>query len=283
MTFPDTERRPVTETRHGETFEDPYRWLEGDDDEVAAWVEAQNDHAESALDTPVRTALRDRFESLARVTDHGTVRPAGDRYLQQVRAPDEEQSVVYVRETPDGEGRVVADPNDWSERGTVSLDWLVPSPDGDLLAYGVAEGGDEQYDVHVVTLPAGDPVERLVGVGRTGEGGLAWTDGGFHYVRTGSASEGGQLDREIRFHPLSHGEAAGGAADANPAGRSPDAGSLDAPDRSPDDDPLLTDEFDEQTWPQLTADGDDLVVTSDHGWERSDVYYRHDGGLVPVV
>jgi prolyl oligopeptidase len=269
MTFPDTERRPVTETRHGETFEDPYRWLEGDDDEVASWVEAQNDHAEPVLDTPVRTALRDRFESLARVTDHGTVRPAGDRYLQQVRAPDEEQSVVYVRETPDGEGRVVANPNDWSERGTVSLDWLVPSPDGDLLAYGVAEGGDEQYDVHVVTLPESDPVETLVGVGRTGEGGLAWTDGGFYYVRTGQASEGGQLDREIRFHALD-----------DPA---PASATSDPPERSPDDDPLLTDEFDERTWPQLTADGDDLVVTYDHGWERSDVYYRHEGDLVPVV
>jgi prolyl oligopeptidase len=274
MTPPDTERRPVTETRHGEELTDPYRWLEGDDEAVASWTADQSTYAESVLDTPVRSALRQRFEDLARVTDYGTVRPAGDHYLQRVEAPEEDHPVVSVRETPAGEGRLVVDPNELSADGTVSVDWIEPSPDGRLLAYGVAEGGDEQYDIEIATLPEGRPVETIVGTGRSGDGSLAWTDDGFYYGRTGSVGDGGQLDREVRFHAVDPGagdDVTGGASER------------DTPRLSPDDDRLVTDDFDERTMPGLVADGDDLVIEYSRGWERSDVYYLNEGDLVPVV
>jgi prolyl oligopeptidase len=266
MTPPDTERRPVTETHHGEELTDPYRWLEGDDEAVDSWLDEQATYAESVLDTSARDALRERFADLARVTDYQSVRPAGDHYLQRVEAPDEDQPVVYVRETPDGDGRVVVDPNDLSDDGTVSVDWLAPSPDGDFVAYGVAEGGDEQYDIEVVTLPEGRPVATIVDTGRSGDGSLAWTDDGFYYGRTGTVGDGGQLDREIRFH----------AVDSASVGSEPR-------EVTPADDRLVVDDFDERTMPGLVSDGDDLVVEYSHGWDRSDVYYLHDGDLVPVV
>ena len=263
MTPPDTERRPVTETRHGETRTDPYRWLEADDEDVASWVAEQSAYAESVLDTPTRDALRERFADLARVTDYQSVRPAGDRYLQRIEAPDDDHAVVYVRETPEAAGRVVVDPNELSDDGTVSVDWLAPSPDGELLAYGVAEGGDEQYDIEVVTLPEGRPVGTIVGTGRSGDDSLAWTDEGFYYGRTGSVGDGGQLDREVRFHAVDPSSAEG--------------------EVTPDDDRLVIEDFDERTMPRLVSDGDDLVVEYSHGWDRSDVYYLHDGDLRPVV
>jgi prolyl oligopeptidase len=266
MTPPDTERCPVTETHHGEEITDPYRWLEADDEEVDSWTDDQSAYAESVLDTPARDALRDRFADLARVTDYQSVRPAGDYYLQRVEAPDEDHSVVYVRETPTGEGQVVVDPNELSDDGTVSADWIEPSPDGGYLAYGVAEGGDEQYDIEIVTLPEGTPVETIVGTGRGGDGSLAWTDEGFYYGRTGSVDESGQLDREVRFHAVA-----------------PPSQGGDPKTVSPDDDRLVVDDFDEQTIPRLVTDDDDLVIEYSYGWERSDVYFRHDGGLVPVV
>jgi prolyl oligopeptidase len=271
MTPPDTERRPVTETHHGGELTDPYRWLEADDEQVASWTDEQSAYAESVLDTPVRDALRDRFEDVARVTDYGSIRPAGDRYLQRVEAPDEDHPVVSVRETPSGEGRVVVDPNELSDDGTVSVDWIEPSPDGDLLAYGVAEGGDEQYDIEVVTLPEGRPVETIVGTGRSGDGSLAWTDEGFYYGRTGTVGDGDQLDREVRFHAVDPESAAGPSPERDP------------PTSSPGDDRLVVDDFAEQTMPTLVTEGDDLVIEYSHGWERSDVYYLHDGDLVPVV
>jgi prolyl oligopeptidase len=243
-TPPDTERRPVTETLHGEEVVDPYRWLEADADEVREWTERQRAYADEVLDTDVRSALASRFEDLVRVTDYGPLRPAGDRYLQQVKAPDEEQAVLYVRETPDGEGRSLIDPNEWSEEGTVSVDWFVPDEGGERLAYGVAEGGDEQYDVRVVDVDTGERVDEVPKAGRVNEGGFAWTDGGFFYTKTGGP-DGDQLDKEVRYHEL------GG---------------------DPADDPVVADDFSRQEWPGLACEDGVLVVQYHEGWEHSEIY-----------
>ncbi|MGZ0746924.1 prolyl oligopeptidase family serine peptidase [Haloparvum sp. AD34] len=258
MEPPETPRRPVTEELHGMEVTDPYRWLEADDEEVAAWTDAQNEHTESVLAGQTRDALEAEFAELARSADYGTPTPAGDYVLQHVREPDAEQPSLVVRDGPEGEARVLADPEDW-EADVVSIDWFVPAEDGDLVAFGVAVGGTEQYDVHVADLDTGETVEVVPDVGRgVGTGGLAWTDEGFYYVRTGSADvpdheagedgasdADGQLDKSVRFHEL-------GAA--------------------PSEDRIVTDDVRETVWPSLATAGDVLVATFSSGWDRSDVY-----------
>ena len=54
---PATDRRPVEETLHGETFVDEYRWLEpleAESEEVRNWTDAQNAHTQEVLDNPGR-------------------------------------------------------------------------------------------------------------------------------------------------------------------------------------------------------------------------------------
>lgn len=255
MEPPESPRRPVTEDRHGTEVTDPYRWLEADGEEVAEWTAAQNDHTESVLSGPVRDALADDFADRARSADYGVTTPAGDYVLQHVREPDAEQPSLVVRDSPTGDPRVLADPEDW-DADVVSIDWFVPDEDGDLVAFGVAAGGTEQYDVHVANLDTGETVERLSDVGRgVGTGGLAWTDDGFYYVRTGSAAipdhegseddDGGQLDKSIRFHELG---------------------------TDPSEDRLVTDDVRETVWPSLATEDEVLVATFSSGWDRSDVY-----------
>ncbi|WP_327052611.1 prolyl oligopeptidase family serine peptidase [Halomicrococcus gelatinilyticus] len=258
---PRTPRREVTETRHGETVVDPYRWLEGDGDEVADWVAAQNDHADDHLRaSPTRDRLRPRFEELAERAAFHPVKPAGDRLFQRVAWPDDDLPRLTVRERDAGDGeaerRVLADPNGWSDDGTVALNWHVPSPDGDLVAYGVTTSGDEQYDVRVADAETGDVVDELPATGRTSAVSFAWYGDGFYYVRTGDPDGDGQLDKAVAYHRLG-----------------------DAP---ADDDELDVD-LAADTWPALHADGDRLVVALDHGWERTDLYRLADGDLDPLV
>jgi len=288
---PETPRRPVSEKLHGESITDPYRWLERDDDEVSEWTDAQNEYAGAVLDTPHRSALAERFESIGRVGQYGPVTPAGDRLFQEVTAPDDEQPVLRAYDEPDAvgtdEGTVLVDPNEWAGDGTVSMDWFVPGPEGAYLAYGVAEGGDEQYDVRIVDVATAEVVETVEGAGRTQANGFAWVasdaatgddaadddddgapdDGsprGFYYVTTGAAGgdgddvagdageDDGQLDKAIRYHEFgSH--------------------------AAPADDHVVADEVGETTWPTLATDGDALIAGYVEGWERSDVYgYRGD-------
>src|SRR5438046_10568245 len=49
---PDTPKKPVTTEYHGVTVEDPYQWLESDDDsQVKAWTDAQNQRTRKNLDS----------------------------------------------------------------------------------------------------------------------------------------------------------------------------------------------------------------------------------------
>ncbi|MFC7071278.1 prolyl oligopeptidase family serine peptidase [Halobaculum lipolyticum] len=283
-TPPETPRRPVTEELHGETIEDPYRWLETDDEAVREWTDAQNAYAERVLDTPERAALAERFESLGRVGEYGPVTAAGDRLFQEVRRPADEQPVLYAYDDAANvgtdAGTALVDPNAWDGDGTVSMDWFVPGPEGRYLAYGVAEGGDEQYDVRVVDVADGEVVETVADAGRTQSTGFAWVAGadgestaeaapdprGFYYVTTGTADgdagADGQLDKTIRFHEF--------GADTAPAA-----------------DHVVADDVGETTWPTLVTDGDALVVQYVEGWERADLYgYRGDPSeatLSPVL
>ncbi|MET0579059.1 MAG: S9 family peptidase, partial [Ilumatobacteraceae bacterium] len=56
----------MTETLHGVTVADPYRWLEhGDDAEVQQWVTDQNRYTRQALDArPDRDAWHERLVAL---------------------------------------------------------------------------------------------------------------------------------------------------------------------------------------------------------------------------
>lgn len=202
---PETRREVVTETFHGTEVDDPYRWLEGDDDAVRKWTERQNAYADAHLDTSTRERLRPRLAALADVADYGAVAVRGGRYFQTVEAPDDDHARLFVRETPDGDGTLLADPNAWPENDdpdvpTLSMSWFVPSDDGEHVAYGVTEGGDEQYDVHVLSVPDAETVAVLDDRGRVNPGMFAWAaDGrGVYYVATGGADDGGQMDKELR-------------------------------------------------------------------------------------
>ncbi|MFT4889118.1 MAG: prolyl oligopeptidase [Halobacteriales archaeon] len=231
-TPPDTERRPVTDAYHGDEIVDPYRWLEADTEEVSEWVEAQNQYADPHLETDRRETLRPRFERLAEVTSYNPVVVRGGWYFQRIEGPEEDHPVLYVRDGLDGERRVLVDPNRWDE--TRSLSWYAPSHEGDRVAYGATEGGDEQYDVHVLNVETGEEIDRLDGVGRTNPGMFAWDPGGdgFYYVATGGPDDGSQLEKELRHHEIADGDPEGGTAA----------------------DPVLLEHDDPHVWPVLWTD-----------------------------
>lgn len=89
----------------------------------------------------------------------------GGRYFQTVERPGDDHGRLFVGESPD-DGTVLVDPNEWPENDdpdapTRSMSWFVPSYDGEHVAYGVTEGGDEQYDVHVLrTRDSGEATDH---------------------------------------------------------------------------------------------------------------------------
>ncbi|OIB57211.1 prolyl oligopeptidase family serine peptidase [Natrialba sp. SSL1] len=259
---PHSKRENTSYERHGDMVDDPFRWLESDDEAVDDWVDRQNEYADDYLESlAARDQLRPQFESLARTTDYGTVTTAPTGYFQEVETDEDDQAVLYVRESLESEREVLVDPNEFSEDGTKAMGWWTVSPDGERLAYGVDEGGNELYDIVIIEVPSGTVIEELSDVGRATPQSLAWTPDGFYYSRTGLAGEA-QLEKAIHYHE--HG--------ADPDG---------------DEDDLVYEIDEASTWPLLTTDraGAHLLVALVADWDRSDLLYAAvgDTDLTPVI
>src|SRR5215813_8326333 len=89
----------VTETLHGVTITDPYRWLEDQNSpETRAWINAQNEYTASIIGTlPMRDRIHARLTQLLKVDSVSAPIARGGRYFFSKRRADQNQSVIYLR------------------------------------------------------------------------------------------------------------------------------------------------------------------------------------------
>jgi hypothetical protein len=109
LAYPPTRRADLVETQFGAQVADPYRWLENDvrnDAEVKAWVDAQNVVTNQFFTTlPGREALEKRITELYDYERFGVPTKKGGRYFYAHNSGLQNQSVLFVRDSLDGEGR----------------------------------------------------------------------------------------------------------------------------------------------------------------------------------
>ncbi|HSM50002.1 MAG TPA: prolyl oligopeptidase family serine peptidase [Thermoanaerobaculia bacterium] len=209
--YPETKKIDHVDTYHGVEIADPYRWLEQDvreAPEVAAWVEAQNAVTFDYLGKiPERAAIRERLTALWNYERASVPSKKGGRYFFRKNDGLQNQSVLYVQDSLAAAARVLIDPNLWSADGTVALGAAVPSDDGRLLAYSVAEAGSDWNTWRVLDVETGQPLaDELKWVKFSG---VSWTpDGrGFFYGRypepaPGTAFQGLALNMQLRYHRI---------------------------------------------------------------------------------
>ncbi len=212
LTYPDTRRVDVVEPQFGESVADPYRWLENDvrnDNEVAAWVAAQNAITDNYLETlPLTADFKARMTQLYDYERFGLPRKRGTHYFYSKNDGLQNQSVLYVRDGLGSEGRALIDPNGWSKDGATALAEWTPSEDGKLLAYAVQDGGTDWRTVKVLDTATGKPLDDELKWLKFG-GGVDWAkDGsGFYYSRfpappPGETYQQSSLNQRVYFHKL---------------------------------------------------------------------------------
>jgi prolyl oligopeptidase len=186
--YPQTRRVDVVEEQFGVKVADPYRWLENDvrnDKEVADWVAAQNKVTDAYLATlPGRQLFADRIKALFNYERFGAPVKKGGRYFYAHNAGLQNQAVLWVRDTLEGEGRVLIDPNGWSKDGATALAEWLPSEDGKLLAYSIQDGGTDWRTIKVIDTATGKETGDEISWAKYTMG-LSWAkDGsGFFYSR----------------------------------------------------------------------------------------------------
>ena len=169
---------------------DPYRWLEEPaSPESAAWLEG-----EDALATAHLSALAGRTQLRARLTSlmaAGVVTaPAwrGQRQFFMRRTADQEHAVLVTVDA-NGTERILLDPMQLDPAGTTTLDAWQPSKEGDLLAYQLSQGGDEESILRVMEVDTGEIVDGPIDRCRYSP--VGWLPGArsYYYVRRLPASQ----------------------------------------------------------------------------------------------
>lgn len=185
LDYPNTRKGDVVDNYHGTQVADPYRWLEDTDSEAtAAWVEAQNTVTFGVLDKlPKRDAFKDRLTEIWNYERYSVPSKRGNRYFFRKNDGLQNQSVLYVQEGLNGTPRVLIDPNTLSDDGTVSLASTSVSPDGQWLAYALADGGSDWRSVRVKNIASGE--DLLGSLENIKFSGMEWTKDsrGFFYSR----------------------------------------------------------------------------------------------------
>ena len=143
-----------SETIHGVKVADPYRYMENiDSPQVKAWIALQRNKTERYMsEVPNRVAIRNYLKKLQDYPRFGAPFREANHWFYFYNSGLQNQSVLYMTDSPQSEGQAILDPNTFSKDGTAALTDTVPSPDGRYLAFSVAQSGSDWNSIQVLDL-----------------------------------------------------------------------------------------------------------------------------------
>src|SRR5262249_4290136 len=124
---PDTPKKPVSTKYHEVTVEDPYQWLEADDNsQVKVWSDAQNQQTRKYLDSlPDRTAIENQLKDWYAKTSPNyfpLVSRSGILFAMKFQPPKQQPLLVTLASADDLKSeKVVLDPNVLDTKGTTAI------------------------------------------------------------------------------------------------------------------------------------------------------------------
>ena len=198
----------VTDTYFDLTVADPYRPLENDTAAATlAWVAAENQVTDAYLNAiPFKNKVRERMGQLVNYKKTGLPwREKDGKYYYYENSGTQNQSVLYVKDSLDGEGRVLLDPNTLSEDGTVALNDVFFSPDMKYMAYTINRNGSDWTEIYVLDLATGKLTEDHIEWAKFTP--VAWQGDGFYYSAYPAPEKGKEFSnanetQTVYFHQL---------------------------------------------------------------------------------
>ncbi|MDD4149861.1 MAG: prolyl oligopeptidase family serine peptidase [Bacteroidales bacterium] len=207
LKYPETLKGDVEDEYFGTMVKDPYRWLEDDNSaETAEWVKAQNELTFAYLETiPYREKMKQRLTKIWDFPKVSAPTKKGDKFFYYQNDGLQNQSVLFYKNSLEGEEIEILDPNDLADDGTVSLSAVSVSTDGAYLGYAISRAGSDWQEIFVRDIESGkDLSDHLKWVKFSG---ISWYENGFFYSRYPEPTKGQELsgvntNAKIYYHEI---------------------------------------------------------------------------------
>ena len=144
-------RGDVVDDYHGVSVADPYRWFEDPNAQSTQGLGRRGKRAGATLSSSACRNVRGSGERLKQLWTYerfGVPRREGGKYFYLRNDGTQDQSVLYVADALDAPPRVLVDPNGKRDDATIALSQWEPSPDGQVLAYALSDGGTDWNTWH---------------------------------------------------------------------------------------------------------------------------------------
>jgi|TARA_B110000438_G_scaffold259668_1_gene269242 prolyl oligopeptidase len=193
LRYPKTIKEKHFDQYFDTTITDPYRWLEDDySKKTKAWIARQNSFTNSYMrKIPFRNKIEKRLTELWDHPSQGMPFKKGESYYYYYNNGLQDQSVLYVQDTPNSIGEIFLDPNNFSHDGTISLGGVYFSNDNKYLGYSTNSKGSDWQEFFIIDLGTGEQLkDHLKWVKFSG---MAWHGNGFFYKKYPRPDENKEL------------------------------------------------------------------------------------------
>lgn len=207
LSYPVAEKDNTVDNYFGTEVPDPYRWLENDTSQATAdWVEAENRVTGGYLaKIPFREQLKQRLTDLVNYERIGLPQKKHGKYYFFKNDGLQNQSVLYVKDSLNGEASVLLDPNALSDDGTVALSGISFSNDGKYMAYAISRSGSDWREICVIDLATRKLLDDRILWSKFSN--ASWKGDGFYYSAYDAPAAGKEFSNineniKIYYHKL---------------------------------------------------------------------------------
>ena len=202
LNYPVAEKQDVVDDYFGTKVADHYRWLENDTSrQTAEWVAAQRAVTGKYLQSlPYRSEIAQQLRGMMDIEQISAPTKKKGKYYYFYNSGTQNQSVLYVADKPGERGRVLLDPNELSNEGTVALQDVEFSKDGKYMLYAVSRNGSDWEEVYVKDVATGKDLEDHLKWVKVSY--FSWYKDGFFYSAYDAPADGKEYSNSNENHKI---------------------------------------------------------------------------------